>query len=191
LSGWSPGFSRWGRLKNRLKPGLQPGPRSVFAYQNEPTLARENLLMVDLSWCGTGGVKFCVGNYKEYPMLRTFVCAVFSLILVAGLSLAGEKGKGKNAHQFKGKVAKIDAKQNTLTVTVKVKKETKDMEFKINDATQFVVVDGDNKQTLSSKDGLKNEKFKQGASVTVTADDDDRVAKIVQTGGGKKKKTDK
>jgi hypothetical protein len=121
-------------------------------------------------------------------MLRTFVCAILSLILAAGVSLAGDKGKGQKAHKFKGTITKIDPKANTVTVSVKVKKETKDMEFKINDATQFVVADGENKQTLSSKDGLKNEKFKPGAAVTVTADEDNKVAKVVQIGGGKKKK---
>ncbi len=125
-------------------------------------------------------------------MLRTFVCALVGLMLVAGGGLAQDKAKKKKAHSFTGAIKKIDAKEGKLTVTVKTKKVENDMEFTIANDTKIVLGAGDSKKELVGKDGLKNELLKEGVVVTVTTDDTDKIAKQVQLGGTtKKKKQDK
>jgi hypothetical protein len=119
-------------------------------------------------------------------MLRTFVCAVLGLVLVAGLGLAQDKQK-KKGNAVKGTIKAIDEKASTITVTVKKKKELTDTTFKVNNDTKFVIVQGDDKKEVVGKSGLKNEIFKVGAAVSVTADGD-KVAKVVQFGAKKKKK---
>jgi hypothetical protein len=71
---------------------------------------------------------------------------------------------------------------------VKVKKETTDKEFKIEDATKVVVMNGDEKKELAAKEGLKSDQLKEGATVKITTDDDGKVTELVINFMPKKKK---
>lgn len=117
-------------------------------------------------------------------MLRTFVTSVVALaiVLAAGAQVQAAKEKA-----VKGTVKKIDAATGTITVTVKMKKETADKEFKIDDATKVIVFAGDEKKELAGKDGLKAEQLKEGAVVTIMADDAGKVSQLQIGGPGKKK----
>jgi len=114
-------------------------------------------------------------------MLRAFLCAAMVVTLCAGSSTAADKEKG---HAFTGTVKKIDAEKGILAVSVKVKKETMDKEFNINDKTKFIIAEGDNKKEMTGKDALKE--IKEGAHVSVKADKDGNATEVT-VGAGKKK----
>lgn len=117
-------------------------------------------------------------------MLRTLVCTAIALVLTAQLGLAADKKADGNT--VAGVIKKVDAATGTLTVTVAVKKEKTDKEFKVGDATKFVImISKENKKELSSKDGLKAEELKEGAPVRITTDTEGKVT-MITVGGGKK-----
>jgi len=107
-------------------------------------------------------------------MLRKIVGAALAVAVCVGVVAAEDKGDKKTTNTT-GVVKKIDADKGVVTLTVKVKKETVDKEFKIDDATKFSVVVDDEKKSLPSKDALKNEALKEGATVVVAADADGKV----------------
>jgi hypothetical protein len=107
-------------------------------------------------------------------MLRNLVGAALVVAVCVGVAAAEDKGDKKAANTT-GVVKKIDADKGLVTLTVKVKKESVDKEFKIDDATKFAVVVGDEKKDLPSKDALKNEALKEGATIVVTVDADGKV----------------
>jgi hypothetical protein len=114
-------------------------------------------------------------------MLRTLVCALVGLTLVAGVGLAADKGKKGKAvgGQFES------YKDGVLTLTVKKKgEEAKKQEFKLADDTKVTVVSGDEKKDVSAKDAFLN--LKAGTRVRVMLGEDDKVISVV-IGGGKKK----
>lgn len=117
-------------------------------------------------------------------MLRMLLCAALALTFVS-LGYSEEKKKGPGVA---GKIKKVDADKGTITVTVMSKKDKdgKDMEFKVDNDTKITVLDGDEKKELMGKDGLKNDKFKEGAMVMVTADDAGKVSAL-RIGAPKKK----
>jgi Cu/Ag efflux protein CusF len=95
------------------------------------------------------------GADKEHPMLRTFALALASvLVLSVGLVMAAEKSE-------KGKIKKVDADKNTITVTI----GDKDKTFEIGKDVKFVDAKGE-----SLKDGIKNTALKEGTEVEVTCD---------------------
>jgi hypothetical protein len=118
-------------------------------------------------------------------MLRTFVCAVLALSLFSGVALAG---KGKKGKALTGKITKIDAAKGTLTVKVKVKKEKKDLEIKVDETTKVFQFIGAQKKDLSGKDVLKNELFKEGARIQIVADKQNKVREVRLGDFSKKKK---
>jgi hypothetical protein len=110
-------------------------------------------------------------------MLRTFLCAAIALTLCLGLTRAEEKKKkGTTAA---GTIKKVDADKGVITVTVKKKKDqTEDKDFKVEEATKFVIFVGEDKKEASGKDGLKNENVKEGAKIAVVSDEDGKVTQI-------------
>lgn len=103
--------------------------------------------------------------------MRTFVCAVTAMLILA---------VGLIAAEIKGKVVSYDGDKNVVTVSA----DGKDMMFKITDDTKV----------LSAKDGtpvknrekaLKN--LKADAEVVITYDEGKDVAKELKIKGGKKK----
>jgi hypothetical protein len=120
-------------------------------------------------------------------MLRLFACAALALTLVAGSSLAGQQGKGNKGHALRGTILKVDAEQGTLTVAVKSKKTETTREFTVSDKTKVVIFTGKkNKTELTGKSALKNDGFKEGATVTIVTDED-APNKIKTLSRGKKK----
>ena len=104
-------------------------------------------------------------------MLRTFVCALFGLVLFAGIILADE---------MKGKITKVDAEKKTVTVSV----DGKDKDLKVGDDTKIL-----NSEGKDLKDGLKSKDLHEGAEVTVQAKDD--MVSEIKLKGKKKDKKDK
>jgi hypothetical protein len=126
-------------------------------------------------------------NFKESRM-RTLICAAvaFAVALCAVSTVAAaDKKKGK---AVTGVVKKIDAEKGTITVAVKVKKETMEKEFKLGEDVKVTVIAGDDKKEMSVKDAFKAD-LKEGATVTVVADDDGKVSTLT-IGMAKKKKTE-
>lgn len=114
--------------------------------------------------------------------MRTLFFALTALALCVGVTLAADKKKGA---AVAGKIKKVDAKEGTITVTVKVKKEEMDKEFKIAEDTKITIQDGDNKQELVGKKGLENDKLKEGAMVTIL--EEEGKVKEIKIGAAKKK----
>jgi Cu/Ag efflux protein CusF len=99
-------------------------------------------------------------------MLRTLVCVVVALVVLAGGLLAAE---------VKGKVKKIDADKNTITVTVGDKDETYTV------AKDAKIAVGKNIKDLRD--------IKEGASVTLMTEKKDGKEVVTEIkGGGKKDK---
>jgi hypothetical protein len=113
-------------------------------------------------------------------MLRTFFCAVLALLMVTGLVMA--QGKGKKNKPVTGKVTKLEG--DTLTVSVKVKKETSDKTFTLTPDTKFASNEGGEKKDLSATDARA--KLKAGTTVQVQADETGKVQTL--TFGTAKKK---
>jgi len=118
-------------------------------------------------------------------MLRTFVCAAVALAFFASVGLSADKAA--KIKTFKGMVKKIDPVTGTITMTVKVKKQDTDMDFKVPDTAKVVVFTGDDKKELSTKDGLKSDQLKEGAVIAVITDADKNVTEV-QLGDLPKKK---
>src|SRR5262245_25866389 len=113
------------------------------------------------------------------------VCALATLLVWNGNAFA-QKGDGNKL--VAGTIKKVDAATDTITVTIPQKGggET-DSDFKVGAATKFMIFNGDNKQELTGKDGLKNDQVKAGAKVSVTSDANGAVVTVaIGTVPGKK-----
>ncbi len=109
-------------------------------------------------------------------MLRTFVGALVALVICAGSLLAEE---------IKGKVAKVDAEKNTLTLTVNGKDQT----FPIDKEAKFLT-SGKKKQLQDLPGGLSG--VKEGTEVTLTTEKKDGKEVVTKvTAAGRNKKKDK
>lgn len=112
------------------------------------------------------------------------VCAVATLVVWNGMAFAQKVAGNKSVS---GMIKKVDAATDTITVTIPAKKGADtESEFKIGGATKFTIFNGDNKQELTGKDGLKNDQVKAGAKVSVTSDANGAVV-MVTIGQGPKK----
>jgi len=77
-----------------------------------------------------------------------------------------------------GTLKKVEAAAGTLTVSVKVKKELTDKEFKVEDATKVIIFDGDERKQLAGKDGLKDGLVKEGVAVAVVSSPEGKVTEV-------------
>ena len=129
--------------------------------------------------------------------VRGLTAAVVALAISAAVGLSAEAAK-KKAHPVNGVIKTVDPATGALTVTAKVKKETKDVDFTLDDSVKVVVYAAANdKKELAGKDGLKNEEVKVGANVRVISDDAGKVTELdvgmkpkPKTAKGKIKKVD-
>ena len=108
-------------------------------------------------------------------MVRRVLSAFVVLLAFAAFILAGE---------IKGKITKVDAENNKITVTV----DDKDQELTITKDTKFISPKGN-----ELKGGLKSKAFgekalKKGISATITTEkkNDKEVVTEVKLTGGKK-----
>src|SRR5690349_11907662 len=107
-------------------------------------------------------------------MLRKVLAAVFCLGLCLAIATADE---------FRGKVKKVDATGNSITIE---DKDGKEHTFKISADTKFVGGKKDAAKEL--KGGIANKNMKEGATVVVTTKDGSKdQATEVRLQGGKKK----
>jgi hypothetical protein len=128
-------------------------------------------------------------------MLRSFVCAVVGLALVAGTGLgqADKKTPDKPAPKkaakstsVKGKIDSVDAEKGTIKLTVGKKGSTETKEFTVAKDTKIVGTSG-----RKLKDGLKNKRVAKGTSVTVATDSSGKVTKVTVGAAAKKSGTKK
>lgn len=118
--------------------------------------------------------------------MRTLICAALAFAFCAvSIVAAADKADKKKGKGVTGVVKKVDAEKGTITVTVKVKKETMDKDFKLGDDAKVTVISGDDKKEMAVKDAFKAD-LKEGATVTVVADDDGKVSALT-IGMAKKK----
>jgi hypothetical protein len=128
-------------------------------------------------------------------MVRGFMAAA-ALLAIGAVGLAADDAK-KAKHPVHGVLKNVDAAAGTFTVTVKKKKETKDLDFTIDDSVKVVIFVGQDKKELTGKEGLKNEAVKVGVNVQVVRNADDKVTEVQvgapphnATAKGKVKKVD-
>ncbi len=100
-------------------------------------------------------------------MVRHAIVVLVSLFLLAGSVLAADK-------EVKGKVVKIDAAKKVLTV----KTDEGNKEYTISDDTKFVGPKGG-----TSKDGIKDERLKAGAEVTLVIAGNNKTVREVRLPG--------
>jgi translation elongation factor P/translation initiation factor 5A len=91
----------------------------------------------------------------EGSMTRLVLGLALGLIILAGPLAAQER-----AGSVKGKIKKIDAVKNVLTITIKDKDGDKDAEFSVTDDSKLY-----NARKDEIKDGLKNKQLKEGVEV--------------------------
>jgi len=107
-----------------------------------------------------------------------------SLLTVAVAQDAKKDDGKKDAKEIKGKVTKVDIDKMTFSIKPDAGEE---MEFKVSDDVKFV---GPNRG--SSKEGIKDSRFKVGAQVTLVTDATGKTLKEVRlprrSGGGTKGK---
>ncbi|HVS39349.1 MAG TPA: hypothetical protein VMS17_27575 [Gemmataceae bacterium] len=130
-------------------------------------------------------------------MLRGFASAGAALAVCAVFGLSAEAAQ-KAPKPVYGVIKTVDPATGALTVTIKVKKESKDMDYTLDDSAKVVVyATPTDKKELAGKDGLKNEEVKIGANVGVLADASGKVTELdvgkipkPKTAKGKLKKVD-
>jgi len=86
--------------------------------------------------------------------MRTLVCLGVALILVAAVRA---DDKDKEAKHMKGKIVRVNADSNTITIR---DDNNKELELKATDTTRFF---GTDKKPLTG--GLKSTEFKEGTEV--------------------------
>lgn len=116
-----------------------------------------------------------------------------SLITVAAQDAKKDAAKDKKAttkegKEIKGKITKVDIDKMTISVETD---DGKKLDFKVDDDVKFI---GPNKGV--SKQGIKDDRVKTGAQVTLVTDASGKTLKEVHLprrdgGGGKGKKLDK
>ena len=113
-------------------------------------------------------------------MLRTIACGVFALLIGTGGVLAAE---------VKGKVKKVDADKNTVTVTA----DDKDTSYDVAKDAKVVKVVGKGKKatTEAVTEGLKGVTTGSEVTLTTSKKDDKEVVTNVKIEGAKKKKKNK
>lgn len=110
--------------------------------------------------------------------MRTIVCALLAVALVAVTGFAADKAKAKNNQMVKGTIKSIDVKTGVLVVAQKIKNETVDRQLEIKDSTEFDITIGTEKKEVAGKEGLALLDGKIGASVAVKCDKDVNVLKV-------------
>lgn len=127
------------------------------------------------------GSKSGPGGFKPAEVEAWLKKGVF---VAAPVGVAANKEKLAAAKEFTGKVAKIDAEKNTLTVAVNGKDQT----FPIDKEAKFLIP-GKKKQLQELPGGLNG--LKEGSEVTVSTElKDSREVVTKLTVAGRKKKKD-
>ena len=97
-------------------------------------------------------------------MLRRAVGTMFAFLFFACLAAAADK-------EVKGKVVKVDAKKNTITVNTLDGKKV----YTVSDDTKFVGPRGG-----ASDDGIKDDRLKVGAEITLVIAGNNRTVREVR-----------
>ena len=116
-------------------------------------------------------------------MFRTMLCVAVALFCCADVAMAkGGKGR-KGPKPVIGTIKALDKEKATMTVTVKVKKQTEDKDFTLPDSATATVMGADGRtKDMPIKDALKDPAMAVGAAIKVTAGSDGAVARV-EVGG--------
>lgn len=96
-------------------------------------------------------------------MMRKALAAAVAVLLMAGLALAADK-------EVKGKIVKVDAKNQTITV----KTDDGQKDYEVNAETKFIGPRGG-----VSESGMKDERLKRGTDVTLVIAGNNRTVREV------------
>ncbi len=100
-------------------------------------------------------------------MVRGLTAALVALTAVA----VGHAADKKAPKPVYGVIKTVDPAAGTMTVTVKVKKQSTDMDYTLDDSVKVVIYTTfTDKKELTGKDGLKNDEVKVGANVGIVSD---------------------
>ena len=113
-------------------------------------------------------------------MVRTLgcACAMFAFVLCSSGEADGQQTKNQ---MVKGTIKSVDASKNLLVINQKVKNETVDRELSILESTEFVIMKGTEKKTITGKDGLRFLEGAEGRQVQVKCDKDVNVLQVKVT----------
>jgi phosphotransferase system IIB component len=112
-------------------------------------------------------------------MLRLFTCAAMALLIGAGVGLADEKKAPKKpAKKPAGVVGVVVSYQSgTLKVTVRVKKEKQEKEYKLSDETPVIIGRGKKAEKLTAS-SAKEKLAKKGTRVRIILKEDGSVKNV-------------
>jgi hypothetical protein len=129
-------------------------------------------------------------------MLRLFTCAAMAMLIGAGVGLADEKKAAKKPGKKPAGVigVVVSYQSGTLKVTVRVKKEKQEKEYKVSDETPVIIGRGKKAEKLTASSA--KEKLTKGARVRIILKEDGsvknvRVLPAAKKPGKKKPKADK
>jgi hypothetical protein len=113
-------------------------------------------------------------------MLRAVVCAcaLAALVGLVGTSDAADKTQAQKNQMVKGTIKSVNVKDGVLVVNQKVGNETVERQLDIKDVTEFEIMIGNDKKSLTGKAGLELLDGKEGSSVQVKCDKDVNVLKV-------------
>ena len=116
-------------------------------------------------------------------MFRTMLCVAVALFCCADVAMAkGGKGR-KGPKPVIGTIKALDKEKATMTVTVKVKKQTEDKDFTLPDSATATVMGADGRtKDMPIKDALKDPAMAVGGSIKVTTGYDGAVSRV-EVGG--------
>lgn len=127
-------------------------------------------------------------------MLRTILCGVLGVLLLAGCGENGKPldtgpspqrgGRGPRTPRARGTIVSVDPAAGTLTVKVRSRQnqDGEDKTYQVGDDTTITSFTGQDKAELKGKDGLNDPQFKAGSQVSLTLSEDSSKATSIQVG---------
>ena len=120
-------------------------------------------------------------------MLRTILCGIVGLAIVAGCHQASNPAKQKMRGRgtgVRGTVARVDVATGSLTLIIRNRQDEGEVEktFQVDDDTTVTSYQGEAKKELRGRAGLSDPQFKEGSRVAVTTSEDGNKVLSIQVG---------